>query len=214
MNFRSKARLNNKVGGQNHLNDDVLFEQANGYGVPEMWAIQNVVVRNMTAFTAREIDGAVHFFLQDFALNRVWNRVQYYGNKFENESCVLTPDFSLFTDMPIALQIFNTYRSRYVGRYWQEMGLKVVPSVTWSEEKSFDFCVLGIPRQSIVAISTQGVKDKKMFLDGFEKMIESVDPFTIWVYGTSKLMAEIASYGIETKFFMTHFELKRHGWKR
>lgn len=40
MDFRSKHRLKVKVGGQNHLNDDVMFEVENEYGVPVMGAIQ------------------------------------------------------------------------------------------------------------------------------------------------------------------------------
>jgi hypothetical protein len=42
MNFRSKNRLSNKVGGQNHLNDDVLFASTDWYGIPMMGAIQKM----------------------------------------------------------------------------------------------------------------------------------------------------------------------------
>lgn len=34
-----------KVGGQNHLNDDVLFEVENEYGIPVMGAIQKVQIK-------------------------------------------------------------------------------------------------------------------------------------------------------------------------
>lgn len=215
MGFRSEHRLSSKVGGQNHLNDRVLFEIENAYGVPMMSAIQNVETDYLIAFTHHpEPDQCVHFYLEDHALNRTWNRIEYYGSKFMDHRLVLTPDFSLFTDMPIALQVFNTYRSRYIGRYWQEMGLKVAPSVSWSDERSFEFCFLGAPKNSVVSISTQGAKNESLFMRGFVKMLEQLTPSQILVYGTSRYVKELsATIGVDIRFFKTHFETKRHGWK-
>lgn len=213
MNFRSSHRLNSKVGGQNHLNDDVLFESGNRWGVPEMGAIQKSFIKSMKPFSHKGESEGVHFFVEDFTLNRVWNRVNFYGEKFKDFDLVLTPDFSLFTDMPLSLQIFNTYRNRYIGKAWQEMGLNVAPSVTWSDERSFEFCFAGIPENSVVAISTQGARDREKFFAGFEEMIKTCTPAQILVYGTSRYVSEIESFGIDCLFFQTHFEQKRNGWK-
>jgi len=212
MDFRSRHRLNNKVGGQNHLNDDVLFHSEGAWGMPGLGAIQKTDAKTMKPFSFKGESDGVHFFVEDFTLNRCWNRVEYYGEKFKDFEIVLTPDFSLFTDMPKALQVFNVYRNRYIGRYWQEMGLTVAPSVSWAKKDTFDFCFEGIPKNSVVAISTQGVKNKGLFFAGFEKMIE-LSPVQILVYGTSRYMQEIDDYKIDTRFFKTHFEQKRHGWK-
>ena len=59
--------------------------------------------------------------------------------------CVLSPDFSLFTNMPRALQIESVFKNRWCGAFWQSKGLKVIPTVSWSDEKSFDFCFEGMP---------------------------------------------------------------------
>ena len=60
-----------------------------------------------------------HFFLHDYQFERVWNQPKKYINKLLHYKAVLTPDFSLFTDYPVAVQIWNTYRNRWLGAYWQ-----------------------------------------------------------------------------------------------
>lgn len=100
---------------------------------------------------------------------------------------MLTPDFSLYTDMPIAMQVWNVYRSRLIGQMAQKMGLKVIPTVSWSKEESFDFCFDGLPKNSTLSISTIGVKKNENALNlwklGVGKMIENLQPSRILVYG-------------------------------
>ena len=85
----------------------------------------------------------VHFFLDDYQFERVWNRPDNYVDKLSKFDCVLTPDFSLYTDFPLAMQIWNTYRSRLIGRYWQDCGVTVIPTVSWSTHESYNFCFDG-----------------------------------------------------------------------
>lgn len=61
--------------------------------------------------------------------------------------CVFTPDYSLYADMPIPMLIWNTYRSRFLGAYYQAEGVKIIPTVSWSLENSFDFCFAGLPKK-------------------------------------------------------------------
>lgn len=42
---------------------------------------------------------------------------------------VLTPDYSTYHALPLVVQLFNVYRSRWCGRYWQEHGIPVIPSI-------------------------------------------------------------------------------------
>lgn len=51
------------------------------------------------------------------------------------------PDFSTYTDYPYAFQIWNLYRKCWLAAYWQQIyDLKVIPVLSWSDEKSYDFC--------------------------------------------------------------------------
>ena len=89
--------------------------------------------------------------------------------------------------MPMPTKIWNTYRSRQIGAYYQSKGIKVIPTVSWAEPETFEFCFLGIPKGSIVSVSTVGVKKDPEALaiwqDGMKAMIEQIEPSTILVYG-------------------------------
>ena len=89
--------------------------------------------------------------------------------------------------MPIAMKIWNIYRSRLIGQYWQKQGIKVIPTLSWAEKETFDFCFDGIPKGSIVSISTVGVKQNSEALEiwksGVNELIKRISPSKILVYG-------------------------------
>ena len=66
-------------------------------------------------------------------------------------------------------------------------GLEVIPTVSWSLASSYDFCFLGLPERSVLAISTVGThKDrsaKAPFLAGFEEMLKRLNPSAVLCYG-------------------------------
>lgn len=47
------------------------------------------------------------------------------------------PDYSLYRDMPLSMQIWNVFRSRALG-YMQSNRVKVVPNVRFSDERTYD----------------------------------------------------------------------------
>lgn len=129
----------------------------------------------------------VHFFLDDYQFERIWQRPDFYIEKLIDFDCVLTPDFSLYLDMPIAMQVWNVYRSRLIGQIMQDYGITVIPTVSWSTKDSFDFSFDGLPQNATLAVSTIGIKqDKEQFqiwVDGMNEMIKRLSPTKIIVYG-------------------------------
>lgn len=129
----------------------------------------------------------VHFFLDDYQFERIWQRPDFYIEKLTDFDCVLTPDFSLYLDMPIAMQVWNIYRSRLIGQIMQDYGITVIPTVSWSTKDSFDFCFDGLPKNATLAVSTIGVKQNKeqfqIWVDGMNEMIKRLSPKRIIVYG-------------------------------
>ena len=100
---------------------------------------------------------------------------------------MLTPDFSLYMDMPDAMQQWNRYRSAALGRYWAENGLTVVPTLSWAQRSSYRFCFKGIPKHSTVATSTVGVaRDRdaqKVWHDGMREAMRRLEPSRVLLYG-------------------------------
>lgn len=139
------------------------------------------------AKTSKSKQAGIHFFVDDYQFERVWNKPGAYADVLSQYECVLTPDFSLYLDMPMPMKIWNVYRSRQIGAYYQSLGLKVIPTMSWAEDATFEFCFRGVPQGSVVAVSTIGVKDDanalRIWRDGMTEMIRQIEPSTILVYG-------------------------------
>lgn len=155
----------------------------------------------------------VHFFLDDYQFERVWKRPDFYISKMIEFDSVLTPDFSLYSDMPRAMQIWNTYRSRLIGQIMQSWDMKVIPTVSWSTPESYDFCFDGLPHNSTVAISTIGVKRNKegfrLWQMGVTEMIKRITPSRIIVYGGK---VEYDYQGIEVVYFGNETTERMESW--
>lgn len=139
------------------------------------------------ALTSTQKDVGVHFFVDDYQFERVWNQPEKYTRILAQYDCVLTPDFSLYMDMPRCMKLWNIYRSRLMGQIWQNAGMRVIPTVSWAGPDTFDFCFEGIPKGGIVAISTVGVMRSKeaqtIWRDGVDEMMRRIQPQTIILYG-------------------------------
>ena len=128
-----------------------------------------------------------HFFVDDYQFERVWASPERYLETLRGFRCVLTPDFSLYMDMPDVMQRWNRYRSQALGLYWQREGLTVVPTLSWAQPESYEFCFEGVPRRSTVAVSTVGVKGDPAAIavweDGMREAMRRLEPRRVLLYG-------------------------------
>lgn len=137
----------------------------------------------------KDPDGkAVHFFIDDYQFERVWKNPEKYVDYLLRYEAVLTPDFSPYCDMPMATQIYNHYRKHWVGKFLQEHGVRVIPTIRAStDERSLEWYLEGEPRGGVVCISNMWTKDKEgkeYFLNReFKTMKDVLKPEKIFVYG-------------------------------
>lgn len=88
------------------------------------------VARDLTTHRNR----MVHFFIYDYLFEKVWKKQEQYVEMLRPYRAVLTPDFSMYTEMPESIQLFNTFRNRWCGAYFASHGLRVIPTVSWGEK--------------------------------------------------------------------------------
>lgn len=147
-------------------------------------------MRFSDAVTRKPKEGTgVHFFERDAEFERIWSRPDAYIPLLGRVSVVASPDFSLYTDMPVAMQIYNHYRKHWIGSYLQEHGITVIPTIAWSTKESLAWCFDGEPSGSIVAVSSkgtqrQGKEARALFLYGFDAMLERMNPSMILMDGS------------------------------
>ena len=129
----------------------------------------------------------VHFFLDDYQFERIWNRPNKYIKLLSRFRYVLSPDFSMYTDYPKAMQMWKHYQKHWIGAYMELFGIKIIPTIGWSDKDSFKWCFDGEPKNSIVAVSSIGTQNnansKKAFIDGYNKMLEILNPKIILFWG-------------------------------
>ena len=90
-----------------------------------------------------------------------------------------------------ATEHYNVFRNRWCGAYWASKGLRVIPTVNWGDESTFDFCFEGIEKGSVVAVSTYMASEhdnrcdqKEWFMAGYNEMLRRIDPEKIICYNT------------------------------
>ena len=137
------------------------------------------------------LDRMVHFFLYDYRFERVWKNPDNDLEKLSRYRAVLSPDFSMYLEMAPVMQLYNVFRNRWCGAYWASKGIRVVPSVNWGDESTFDFCFEGIEKGSVVAVSTYMASEhdhrkdqKEWFLAGYNEMLRRIEPEKIICYNT------------------------------
>lgn len=128
----------------------------------------------------------VHFFLHDYQFERVWKYPDRYTDVLKKFRFVLSPDFSPYADTPKAIQIFNVYRNRWCGRYWQDNGITVIPTFTIGNPEIFNLFCAGIPKHSTIAVSTMGEGrwgKYRGLKSWWGAMLYMLEPETILLYG-------------------------------
>lgn len=139
------------------------------------------------ALNSKDYSKGIHFYVDDYQFERIWNDPHKYIKVLADFDCVLTPDFSLYMDMPMSMKIWNVFRSRLVGQIMQDAGLTVIPTVSWAEPETFEFAFDGLPEGGVMSISTVGVKQSKdafeVWKKGTEELIKRKRPSALLVYG-------------------------------
>lgn len=136
---------------------------------------------------SQDYSKGIHFYVDDYQFERIWNDPHKYIDVLRDFDCVLTPDFSLYLDMPISMKIWNVFRSRLIGQMMQDEGLTVIPTVSWAEPETFAFCFDGLPEGGVLSISTVGVKQNahafEIWKAGTAELIKRKKPSALLVYG-------------------------------
>lgn len=127
-----------------------------------------------------DYDCFVHFYEDDANFERLWNNPQKYLPILQKYKGVITPDFSLYRDMPLVMQQWNTYRSRAVGHWLQENGIPTIANVRWGDERTYDLCCAGVPKNSIIAVGSHGciklLQERPYFINGLDYAVQTLRP--------------------------------------
>lgn len=151
--------------------------------------LANINLISYTDIKTNDIDEnkqkGVHFYIDDYRMDGLYYNPTKSLHRLSQYKFLISPDYSLYRDMPKAVQLYNVFRSRWCGAYWQSQGITVIPNVSWGDASTFDFCFDGIEEGSAVAVGTIGCKRSKIsFMRGYNEMLKRIKPSAIICFGS------------------------------
>ena len=169
------------------------FEPVGKWGIPlikkQEFGLNNIMLVACSDTRANDNEENkkkdVHFFVDDYRFSGIYNNPERTLERYSQYAFLLTPDFSTYADMDLWRQLESVAKNRWVGAYWQSKGLTVIPTVSRSDSRSFEFCFDGIEKGITVAVGMIGCKHSRVgFMRGYHEMLERLQPDKIIVFGT------------------------------
>lgn len=208
-----RKSINKKMHENMHLMEGLTFTKE--YGMPMLSSYNGTIDFEIVSYTERKKhngkNSAIHFFLDDYRFRTaVWEKLEKTTSEISKFDYVFTPDLSMWADLPTNFyNKENLFRTRFIGAYWQKCGFNVIPTASWGDLNSFEYCFDGLPESSVVAASGMGSRRSTTTFDrwcyGLQRLEDAKRPTTILVYGE-----EVDVHGLHTPLkFLPCFIQKR-----
>lgn len=167
------------------------------------------------ALHSTDFEAWIHFYEDDISFERIWNRPNVYLRILKRFAGVISPDFSLYRDMPLVMQQWNTYRGKAIGHWMQENNIAVIPNIRFADERSYNFCCAGVEYGSTIAVGSHGCikikTEREYFRRGIEFVAQALCPQTVIVYGTAPddIFQPMREQGTRILQFDSEFSISR-----
>lgn len=154
-----------------------------------------------------------HFYAADGRFENTWKHPVKVLETLANYPMTVSPDFSVYENLALPQKLWNIFRNKLLAAWWQYNGIKVIPNVSWIYGKDYTMSFDGWPRHSVIAVNSTGINGvercKKMWLEGYQVMLETLNPTHILRYGG---YIEGECENISTYYDNDNKKLVKHGW--
>lgn len=134
--------------------------------------------------------GTLHFYTDDYRFSSVYEHPEKILQ--HDPRNIVEPNFSLFSEIPVAFGLQAIYKKRFIARAMQEKGISVFVDLNVNS-KFYKLNMLGVPR-GYSAYCTRGYSDRLHYLEYEWKIAKE------WSDG-NELLFVIYGGGIECKRF-------------
>lgn len=192
------------------------------YGIPQIRSYTGPYPENYVTFNemgkAGDYSTCVTFFNEDYILERFWANPDRYIDIMKTYMCATQPDFSLKINTPFCVQVANKYRNHALAYKMQVCGIRVIPSPSWSDSTSYDFCFEGYERGGIVIVSALGIyrdeRSIRYFKNGFFEMLKRISPDSVIISGEeTEMLRELIPSQLDVRFVLNnrYIRLRNYG---
>ena len=126
--------------------------------------------------------------------NAIWyndkRRLEFFKRRFSNCRYFIAPDYSQCGDIENAENIHRIFRARVISLWLTlNLGAIVIPNITYSNKKSFEYMLDGLEECQTVAFSTKGImkksSEKDLLIAAIAKTVDTLNLKSIIVYTVS-----------------------------
>ncbi len=159
------------------------------------------------------------FFTYDEKFEGWWETPAWYTSRVLAKGCrnAVVPDFSFYYSQPRVVHLHNVYRAQWVGRFFQEAGMRVAPRLQFDyrDPMSLDIALRGIPRGCpVLATSQQNPEqkgDEKKIADHLQHALDEIKPEALIYYSGNpgRRAMEMVKYDGEVKYLMNFVGVRR-----
>lgn len=147
--------------------------------------IINFVERNKVASPQNY---CVEMFVDDRRFSRIWKSFDKLLPELLKFQGMCGPDVSNYLDIPPTISDALNTLGKLLTAKLQQKGVRVIPTVSWRQPQSYSRSFDGIPHNSVLAISNNGVLgnvlSRHYFIEGAHALIEMRTPIMLLVIGS------------------------------
>lgn len=119
------------------------------------------------------------FYTEDFHFEPVFTKPAENTKKILmlGMRYAIMPNFSINPEWPVATWIWNSYKSHFVARYWQEAGIEVIPDIQYgTDDSALDITLLGIPQNAgVVSAQIQNARGDKQVIRRTARLLKEAE---------------------------------------
>lgn len=151
-------------------------------------------------------------------------RLNFFKERFKNCKYFISPDYSQCGDIENAENIHRIFMARVVSIWITlNIGALVIPNITYSTKKSFEYMLDGLEECQTVAFSTKGTmkkaEEKDLLIAAIKKTVDTLNLKSIIVYSVSideETILDLFSYAINNniKIIIPNNSLKKRNTER
>ena len=154
-----------------------------GHAVP----VGKIVTFNQLLSLDNPSEYWIHCFCDDYQFKRLWYSFDKYIPYIAKVKGFIGSDFSLYRDYEEERLIWHCYKNRALTCALQRINPNVIPTAGFGAESTWKWCFDGLPHNSSVAITTNGIlsdpEAQRLFVGGVDAMVKAINPQILVICG-------------------------------
>lgn len=131
-------------------------------------------------------DQPFHCFVDDWRIEAIWRHSHKMVDRviFSRFACL--PDYTVEFDNPLFYAFYQVWRSRVIGRFWQDHGIYVIPALQWSRPSINHALFSGLLDCEVVAVRSPTKGFENAWCSCADQFLSIHQPKLVLHFGTKR----------------------------